>query len=97
MANWKHKLKIKDIFMDYDGIPSSEETTEMAKAVIAKLNELKEKVASDDNLVYELEQIIEEFECIDESDSEDDAQDQFNFALNELYSVGDSGHRIWVG
>lgn len=97
MPNWKHKLTIKHFFMDFEGAPTAAETTEMAQNVIATIKLLVSRLGDEDPLKYDLEGIIEEFETIDSSDSDEDAEDQFNFALDRLYDEGNYNHRVWVG
>lgn len=96
MPNWKHTLNVKQFFLDYEGTPSSEETTAMAAKVIAEIKNLQEKLSPTEELHYDLDIVSAEFEVIDSNDHDDEAQDQFNFALDELYSCGDYQHRIWV-
>lgn len=96
MPNWKHKLRIKHFFMDYDGMPISEETTEMAKNIIASIKNLQNKIDDTSDLWHDLDNIIEEFEMIGPEDNDEDAQEYFNYTLSKLYDEADFQHRIWV-
>jgi len=95
MPNWKHKVDIKRHFIQ-DRDPTSQETTATAKLLREELARVIEE-SDDENLKYELETIRDELEMIGPEDSDEDAMDNFNYWMEELYHIGDYKHRVWVG
>lgn len=77
MANWRHKLKIKDII-------ENDESIENKKIEMAKRIKLFSKTWSEDNPIrMELEDIADNFEAVENNITE------FDGCLEELYNWGD--------
>lgn len=86
MANWKHRLQLKDLFIEDDDAAT---IRRVAQTVHARLEAFRQQHYPDD---ADLESIADEFACI----AEDPDLRAFNWQMDELYDWGDSGRRLWI-
>lgn len=95
MSNWKHELKLKDLWQDRSG-DHDEQARQVAPVVAERVMALSKRLATKDpSLAMDLEEVADGFECVAEEEGED-ASETFNVFLRDLYDLGDR-HRIWIG
>jgi len=78
MANWRNKLKIKDLLQD-DKFTIAEKQIEIAK----RIRVLSTKWRDGNPLREQLENLVDQFEAVEDSELE------FNGVLEDLYDWGD--------
>lgn len=84
MSNWQRTLDIKNSWELVKEYEMSQ--AELAKEIAEKLKLLKPFKNQD--IDWEKEEIIEEFENL--ADDEDENQEWFNYAMNKLYDWADT-------
>lgn len=82
MANWKHILRIGDIFADYHEDKIA--LTDLARGIASRIGKLPCY-----NRDLTLMDIAEQFECFDE-DEWTSPEDEFNTLMEQLYDWGDT-------
>ena len=82
MANWEYHINLKEIWEEYDEDKIDVETA--GKKVAKVLKSLKANAEIDSYLLDELDEVIYLFEhnC--------EGEEEFNFAMRELYDWGDT-------
>ncbi len=88
MPNWKHTVDCSEFWHD-DSVPISEKGKKLATLLRIKVF----KHCPDD---WQLEEIIESFECITGCPGEFTETEEFNGWLEELYDWADRDHRLWI-
>lgn len=88
MANWKHTIDCSGFWRD-DEVPVEEKGKKLATL-------LRLKVFKHYPEDWELEEIIESFECISGMEGEFTATDEFDNWLAWLYDWADYDHRLWI-
>lgn len=88
MPNWKHSINVAEWWKDEE-VPIEEKGRRLATL-------LRLKVFKDCPDDWELEEIIESFECISGCPGEFTAVEEFDGWLEELYNWADRGHRLWI-
>lgn len=86
MANWKYKLKIKDLLTDEENLPESK-YVEIASTIKDRIDEFIKK-CDDIELCFALEEANDMLYMADDEET-------INDALGVLYDAADF-HRIWV-
>jgi len=90
MSNWMNRINLKDLNDSY--VEGETSSAAVGKEVAKRLRKLSECMRADEDEKDKLEDIICEFESIDDTASLREQQDEFNGILNELYDWGDT----WV-
>lgn len=90
MANWKHKLKLKDLLVyhgpDFDYDTQALEIAPIAASRVQTLMDRLDKASA----------LFEELGYIRDAFSDTECSDDFNDALEMLYDVGDYKHNLWI-
>jgi hypothetical protein len=81
MANWEHNIDLRDIWKEYD--EEKIDVVTAGKKVAQALRKFKLTAIMVNNLSDSLDEVIFLFE------HESETEEEFNFALNELYDWGD--------
>jgi hypothetical protein len=82
MADWEHKIDLKSIWKEYDDEKIG--TIEAGKKVGEVLRNFKMAASIGSHFSDSLDEIIFLFE------HESETEEEFNFAMNELYDWGDT-------
>lgn len=89
MTNWKHTLKLKELFSENE---DPETVRSVAREAYSRVEAFRAAYYPDD---IELEEISDNFHTLGFVDERPECR-HFNAALGELYDWGDDGHRLWV-
>ena len=88
MPTWKHTIDCSDFWRD-DEVPVEKKGEKLATL-------LRIKVFKHYPEDWELEEIIEAFECISGMEGEFTATEEFDGWLADLYRWADRDHRLWI-
>lgn len=93
MANWKTKIEISDLHKRHED--GELEPKEVGKEVAARVRAAVKDTNLKDNT--QLLDICERLEKdIPSEDEDEQAKQEYNDALQELYNWGDRHHRMWI-
>jgi hypothetical protein len=109
LANWLYTLEVKDLLaqdkgddFDYDAhaVEIAPTIRDRIRALAARVDKaVSEPVLNRQGALFaeELEDVAQLFdEVADMKPPNDEPKRALNFALSELYDLGDSRHRIWI-
>lgn len=87
--DWDHKVELGDLH-------EAREAGELSVGQVAsRFAERLEKI-EDEELQADLAMPIADLKCIAEDEDDDNAQDEYNEILAEIYDIGDAGKRLWI-